>query len=103
MNCTRGEWKYDPSDNESYQDKNKEGQYKGVITGGKENLILAVMISDCLEDKVMSNALLMAAAPAMYEALKAIKDLCNGYTEIDRETTALFIDRILSKAGGETL
>ena len=36
----------------------------------------------------------------MYEALKAIRILCNGYTELDRETTGLYIDRILRKAEG---
>ena len=33
----------------------------------------------------------------MREALQAIKNLCDGYTELDKETCSLYIGKILSQ------
>jgi hypothetical protein len=61
MNYTKGEWKYIP-ESKDYIDKNMEESYRGVIQGGKLNMALAVMISDCIQDEVEANAHLIAAA-----------------------------------------
>ncbi len=37
----------------------------------------------------------------MYEELKAIKNLCDGYAELDKETCSLYIAKILAKAEGK--
>jgi hypothetical protein len=37
---------------------------------------------------------------AMYEALKAIKDLCNGYTELPKDLILESVSRIIAKAEG---
>lgn len=37
----------------------------------------------------------------MYETLKGILNLCNGYTELDKETCSLYISKILAKAEGK--
>jgi len=48
-----------------------------------------------------ANAHLIVAAPLMYETLKAIRNLCDGYTELDKGTCSLYITKILAKAEGK--
>jgi len=108
MDYTKGKWRYE-EDDDSYQDKNRDtGTYKGVITGGVVELVLCVMIGDCLENEVESNANLIAAAPNLYEALKswdklrAMRPLDSGadIDDILRECSRI-TDEALSKAEGK--
>lgn len=69
---TKGEWEYEPN-NVDYQDKNRQtGTYRGCITSDETELVLCIMISDCLEAQVEANAHLIAAAPQLFEVVKIL-------------------------------
>jgi hypothetical protein len=48
-----------------------------------------------------ANALLIAAAPDLYNALKGIKELAKGYTEMPKDIILKAIDKALAKAEGK--
>ena len=66
----------------------------------KESVLRAtesIALSACITINVDNPRAVAESIEGMYKALTALRDLCNGYTEIDRETTGLYIDGILSK------
>lgn len=71
--------------------------------GRPDKVIALIRLFNGSEDlaEAEANTRLIAAAPEMYKALKAIKNLCDGYTELDKETCSLYISKILAKAEGK--
>lgn len=104
MEYTKGPWEYVVGSTNYVDGGRYEGCYRGVIHGGKLNMALAVMVADCLQDEVEANAHLIAAAPAMREALKFIttgKRENGGYDKHDAAGFIRIAEDALAKAEGK--
>lgn len=104
MNYTKGEWK----ETEFTQSEGYAGTIRHIYispVGGKFKDRTVADIGfwrDFPEEEVHANAHLIAAAPEMYEALKAASNLLNGYTSAnDNESLKTAIKQAIAKAEGK--
>ena len=95
MNYTKGEWKVEVRESSNCIRIKSHDDTQGYAD-------YIVQIADVFgtngEDE--ANAHLIAAAPDMYEALKAIREMFQDGNP-DRGITSIFIDNVLSKADGK--
>jgi hypothetical protein len=96
MNYTKGEWIQVDGNFVYCLNKIGTNRFQALISAGQDDNEKRID-----KTEIMANTFLISASPDMYEALKAIKNLCDGYTELDKETTSLYIGKILAKAEGK--
>lgn len=105
MAYTQGPWSLDDVTCDSYGENDVIGFWVRGYPGNKslDGMVVASVVSDCLEENVESNARLIAAAPELLEAL----ELCFAMAKIfHRDTDDVWaaakvkIEHAIAKAKG---